>query len=188
MTDPKEQRRAEMRARLETLKQTSRLRRRGNDWIVRIGLVVLLLLPAGFGYYAYVFIADGVRAVSGAQAVKGKVREVERRITTTGKGSNTSVSDVFIIHVKFTGSDGRKLDRPVQYGGAGDDDTHFAGTLVDLQEYRAGTIVDLLYHPELGDRIWLDDFRPLWLLSLILIGCTLVSGNLVIGGMVVFWP
>lgn len=180
--------RARLAARMAELKAGAAGRRKRSDLILRFGLIVMLLLPAGFGYFAYIFAADGLLAVSGATSVTGVVRDVEQLTSTYRENNTTKHSVSFVIQVAFPGEGGVEMVKPLQHGGATDEDTRFARDLLDIDAYEPGTEVALLYHPERDHRIWLDDFEALWLLPLIMGGAMLVAGFLVIGAMVVLWP
>ncbi|MEQ9643303.1 MAG: DUF3592 domain-containing protein [Alphaproteobacteria bacterium] len=188
MNESREDSRARLAARLAEMKQTRGSRRRRGELILRCGLIAMLLLPAGFGYFAYLFTADAWLAVSDARPVAGTVREVEQISTTYRENNTTKTSTSYIVHVTFRGDGGREMVRPLQHGGATDDDTRFARDILDIGDYPVGTEVALLYHPEREHRVWLDDFRALWILPLIMGGAALVAGFLVAGGLVVLWP
>lgn len=180
-----EAKRRELYARLQELKARPR---RGDSRMIRGGLVAMLLLPLAFGYYAVALTFDALRAVTGAEHIHGTVQSVEARAVSDEDDGTTTSGTGTVIVVAFPDARGVRAHRPVQHGGATDDDVTFSGDLIDLDTYRPGTVVDLLYHPELDDRIWLDDFRALWLLPLILVAVTLAAGFLTVGGLIVLWP
>jgi len=177
-----------MMARLAELKSSSVRRRTQGDLVVRIGLIAMLLLPAGFGYLAYVFAADAFLAVSDARSIDGVVHDVERETTTFREDDTTKTSVSYVIQVRFRAENGEEKIMPLQHGGASDEDTRFARDIIDIDDYRVGASIPLLYHPELGHRIWPDDFRAIWLLPLILGGATLVASFLIVGATFALWP
>lgn len=157
--------------------------------MTKLGLILLLLLPAAFGYFAWQFSADARLAVVGAESLAGTVQDVDAQSYSYQDSDGTTRSGTsYTVYVAFSTDSGKRLVKPLQHGGAGDQDTKFARDVLETDRFKPGTAVDILYHPELGGRIWLDDFRALWLLPLILIGATLASAFLVIGGLIVLWP
>lgn len=188
MSESREESRARLAARLAEMKKTSGRRRNSSELVLRCGLIAMLLLPAGFGYFAWLFIADALVAESGARSVAGVVHEVEQETSTYRENNTTKTSTNYIIHVAFRGDGGIEMIKPLQHGGATDEDTRFARDILDIDEYPRGTEVALLYHPEMQHRVWLDDFRALWLLPLVMGGAALVAAFLAIGAIVVLWP
>jgi len=181
--------RAEFKRRLAELQARTGKSRARADIAVKFGLIAMLLLPSAFGVFAWQFAADAWRAVSGGKSLMGTVHAVDAASYSYEDSDGMTRSGTsYIIHVAFASDSGKRLIRPLQHGGAGDEDTGFAQDILDIDDYRPGTVVHILYHPELGDRIWLDDFRALWLLPLILGGATLMSGFLAVGGLIVLWP
>lgn len=183
-----EENRSRMKARLAHLKASSARRRGQGDLVARFGLLAMLLLPAGFGYFAYVFAADAFLAVTDARAITGVVHDIEQETTTYREDNTTKTSVSYRILVRFRAENGEERTMPLQHGGASDEDTRFARDIIDIDDYQIGSVIDLYYHPELGHRIWPDDFRAIWLLPLVLGGAALAALFLVLGATFALWP
>lgn len=160
----------------------------GRQTWVKLGMLVMLALPLGFGWLFYVYLTDALAAVWGAERIQGTISKVVSESYTYDDDGSTRTGYSHVLYVSFAARDGRRVTRPVQHGGSGSEDVDFADDLIDIDAFTPGTVVALLYHPERGDAVWLDDVRALWLLPLILGVATLLAGFLVIGALVVLWP
>jgi hypothetical protein len=148
---------------------------------MKYAVFVMLVLPASFGYLFCLFAIDAWTAVSGAYEIEGTVVRVESEGHTYRSEGWDKTTYSYTIFVTFEAINGAPMVAAVQHGGASDTDTGFAEDAIDISKFEAGVSVPLLYHPELGHRVWLDDFWALWLIPL-LTGVATVVGFLLIGG------
>lgn len=155
----------------------------------KLRLLALLLLPAALGFALYLHVGAALTATSGAVRLEGTVDRVAAKRESYRDSDGTSKTETtYKLFVRFRTPDGRALSRAVQHNGAGDDDVIFGQDAVDMGRYGAGRPVALLYHPELEDKVWLDDFRAIWFLSLLLAGFTLVALAVVLFIAKALWP
>jgi hypothetical protein len=146
--------------------------------------VILLTLPIVLAVWAYSATGDLRTALDGAVRVEGVVERIDVR-RKKGRYARSVVTG-YVLHVRFTTPDGEEITRAAQAEGAGDGDTTFGPDSIDPTDFRPeGTVkVDVLYHPELDGKIWIDDFWLLWIFPLFMAGAALLS--LAIAGVVVF--
>ncbi|MGB0749249.1 MAG: hypothetical protein ACPGO3_10920 [Magnetospiraceae bacterium] len=134
---------------------------------------LLLLIPALFALPAVIVGLESWTAVSGAIKIQGTIDHVEE-------------DEWPIIYVTFKGPLGDSYTQPVQFDGTGPDNVEFASDLYDVSPYTPGTPVNLLFHPELGGLVWIDDFWILWAIPLVVGGIALFSLLFVSVGIYVF--
>jgi hypothetical protein len=141
----------------------------------------------GLGIWAWSASDELWTAVRGAVRTEGVVERIEGvREKTRKRRRREEILAGYIIFVRFTGPDGVERVLPAQYGGTTPEDTVFDEYTTDITDFRpeGEKEVSLLYHPELGNLVWINDFYTLWAYPLFLWLATLVSA--LVAGLIIW--